>query len=91
LQLQPQLFVKGPSCHEGAKHDCSAQVSENVTLATLNSNNRRGWLYERQPPAFTWPSWKISKFLVRVGNGLSRSLRSIEGGAKTEKLQASLI
>ena len=36
LQLQPQFFANGLSCHEGMKHNCFMRVSWAVVLATLN-------------------------------------------------------
>ena len=35
LQLQPQFFANGLSCHEGMKHNCFMRVSWAVVLATL--------------------------------------------------------
>ena len=37
LQLQPQFFANGLSCHEGMKHNCFMRVSWAVVLATLRS------------------------------------------------------
>ena len=36
LQLQPQFFANGLSCHEGMKHNCFMRVSWAVVLATLS-------------------------------------------------------
>ena len=37
LQLQPQFFANGLSCHEGMKHNCFMRVSWAVVLATLST------------------------------------------------------
>ena len=37
LQLQPQFFANGLSCHEGMKHNCFMRVSWAVVLATLRN------------------------------------------------------
>ena len=39
LQLQPQFFANGLSCHEGMKHNCFMRVSWAVVLATLNAHH----------------------------------------------------
>ena len=36
LQLQPQFFANGLSCHEGMKHNCFMRLSRGVVLAALN-------------------------------------------------------
>lgn len=36
LQLSPQFFAYGSSCHEDSEHNCFARASEQVVLATLN-------------------------------------------------------
>ena len=41
LQLQPQFFANGLSCHEGMKHNCFMRVSWAVVLATLRLNKNR--------------------------------------------------
>ena len=40
LQLQPQFFANGLSCHEGMKHNCFMRVSWAVVLATLNPKRK---------------------------------------------------
>lgn len=39
LQLQPQFFANGLSCHEGMKHNCFMRVSWAVVLATLRGGD----------------------------------------------------
>ena len=43
LQLQPQFFANGLSCHEGMKHNCFMRVSWAVVLATLIAQLANGW------------------------------------------------
>ena len=55
LQLQPQFFANGLSCHEGMKHNCFMRVSWAVVLATLK--NKRPLLHGRvvlQAVMATW-------------------------------------
>ena len=42
LQLQPQFFANGLSCHEGMKHNCFMRVSWAVVLATLSIHRKDG-------------------------------------------------
>ncbi|WP_235491971.1 hypothetical protein, partial [Paracidovorax avenae] len=42
LQLSPQFFADGSSCHEGAKHSCFALGYEQVVLAALRSMSEPG-------------------------------------------------
>ena len=46
LQLQPQFFANGLSCHEGMKHNCFMRVSWAVVLATLRSFESRHLLHK---------------------------------------------
>ena len=41
LQLQPQFFANGLSCHEGMKHNCFMRVSWAVVLATLKTKSSK--------------------------------------------------
>ena len=57
LQLQPQFFANGLSCHEGMKHNCFMRVSWAVVLATLSMVNVvEEQMARNQPDAAQSPS-----------------------------------
>ncbi|MCE1004998.1 hypothetical protein, partial [Pseudomonas sp. NMI1173_11] len=49
LQLQPQFFANGLSCHEGMKHNCFMRVSWAVVLATLRESPNKPSVMRESP------------------------------------------